>query len=69
MAVTLSPQVLVRMFDPLPDVVFFIKDTECRYTHVNQTLMQRLAKKSREEIVGRSVLQLYPAHLAARYIL
>lgn len=50
-------------------MVFFIKDTECRYTYVNQTLTQRLGIKRREDIIGRSVLELYPATLAARYIL
>lgn len=29
------------LFDLLPDVVFFLKDTEGRYTSVNQTLAQR----------------------------
>lgn len=50
-------------------MVFFIKDTQCRYTHVNQTLSQRVGIKRHEEILGRSVLELYPATLAGRYIL
>ena len=57
------------MFNLLPDVVFFIKDTQCRYTHVNQTLSQSVGIKRHEEILGRSVLELYPATLAGRYIL
>ncbi|MFA5591121.1 MAG: AraC family transcriptional regulator [Lysobacteraceae bacterium] len=67
--VTLSPNELLGLFDLLPDVVFFIKDTQCRYTHVNQTLSQRVGIKRHEEILGRSVLELYPATLAGRYIL
>lgn len=50
-------------------MVFFIKDTQCRYTHVNQTLSQRVGIERHEEILGRSVLELYPATLAGRYIL
>jgi AraC-like DNA-binding protein len=49
-------------------VVFFVKDTECRYVHVNQTLIQRLGMRRREEIIGRSVLELYPASLSSAYI-
>jgi AraC-like DNA-binding protein len=60
---------LLRLFDQLPDVVFFIKDTECRYTHVNQTLTQRLGVKQREDIIGKSVLQVYPPSLANTYIM
>jgi len=52
----------------LPDVLFFVKDTQCRYTHVNQTLIQRLGMKRREDIIGKSVLQLYPTSLANTYI-
>ena len=46
---------MLRLFDLLPDVLFFIKDTQCRYTHVNQTLTQRLGIKRREDILGKSV--------------
>lgn len=66
--ITLSPQELQSLFDPLPDVVFFVKDAQCRYAHVNQTLIQRLGMKRREDIIGKSVLQLYPASLANTYI-
>src|SRR5690606_15076601 len=64
----LPPAQLQGLFDPLPDVVFFIKDDQCRYVHVNRTLGQRLGLRGREEIIGRSVLELYPPGLAATYI-
>ena len=60
---------MLRLFDLLPDVLFFIKDTQCRYTHVNQTLTQRLGIRRREDILGKSVLELYPPALSTRYIL
>ena len=64
----LPPGQLQDLFDPLPDVVFFIKDDQCRYAHVNQTLVRRLGLRGREDIIGRSVLELYPASLSATYI-
>ena len=57
---------MLRLFDLLPDVLFFIKDTQCRYTHVNQTLTQRLGIKRREDILGKSVLELYPPALSMK---
>lgn len=65
---TLLPEQLERLFDAVPDVVFFIKDTDCRYVHLNRTLVQRLGLRRREEVVGRSVLELYPPNLADAYI-
>lgn len=67
--VTLLPDQLQSLFDPLPDVVFFVKDAECRYAHVNQTLIQRLGMRRREDIIGKSVLELYPASLSTTYIM
>ncbi len=49
-------------------MVFFVKDAECRYAHVNRTLIQRLGLPRREDIIGKSVLELYPASLSAAYI-
>ena len=66
---TLLPGQLQSLFDPLPDVVFFVKDAECRYAHVNQTLIQRLGLRRREDIIGKSVLELYPASLSTTYIM
>lgn len=67
--ITLPPEQLQALFDPLPDVVFFVKDAECRYAHVNQTLVQRLGLKQRGDIIGKSVIELYPASLANTYIM
>ncbi|MGJ4730883.1 helix-turn-helix domain-containing protein [Luteimonas sp. SDU101] len=66
--VTLHPEQLQSLFDPLPDVVFFVKDADCRYAHVNQTLIQRLGQRRREDILGKSVLELYPPSLSGAYI-
>lgn len=68
MEITLSPHELQPLFDPLPDVVFFLKDDQCRYLYVNRTLVQRLGLAGQDEIIGKSVLQLYPQSLADTYI-
>jgi hypothetical protein len=59
---------LQDIFDVLPDVVFFIKDREGRYTHVNLTLVRRLGMKSRTELIGKTALQVFPARLGGGYV-
>lgn len=58
---------VARLFDALPDVVFFAKNREGRYTHVNQTLVRRLGKRRREDVVGRDPESLFPDPLGASY--
>lgn len=59
---------LQDIFDALPDVVFFIKDNQGRYTHVNLTLVRRLGARSRADLVGKTPLQLFPARLGGSYL-
>jgi PAS domain S-box-containing protein len=58
---------LERLFDDLPNVVFFIKDRAGRYVSVNRTLVERCGFADRSEVLGRRPSDLYPAPLAARY--
>ncbi|KRG88067.1 AraC family transcriptional regulator [Stenotrophomonas daejeonensis] len=57
-----------HLFDALPDTVFFVKDREGRYTHCNVTLVQRLGRKRRGEVIGRSPLEVFPPPLGNRYL-
>jgi AraC-like DNA-binding protein len=56
-----------RLFDTLPDVVFFAKDRRGRYTHANQTLLDRLRLTSRAQLVGFSADEVFPGPLGQRY--
>jgi AraC-like DNA-binding protein len=58
---------LERLFDALPDVVFFAKDTEGRYTHANQTLLDRLRLTKRAQLIGRRADEVFPGGLGDRY--
>ena len=44
------------LFDRLPDVVYFSKDTEGRYTHANQTLLLRLGLPDLRALKGKKLL-------------
>ncbi len=52
-----------RLFDTLPDVVFFAKDRRGRYTHANQTLLDRLRLPDRGQLIGRRVDELFAGPL------
>lgn len=55
------------LFDALPDVVFFIKDTVGRYVRVNQTLADRCAGGDKTKLIGKLPSEVFPAALAASY--
>lgn len=55
------------LFDAIPEVLFFIKDREARYTHVNATMLRRLGLRSRRDIIGKRASDVYPGGLAANY--
>jgi AraC-like DNA-binding protein len=66
-AARLPLPLLERLFDALPDVVFFAKDPEGRYTHANQTLLDRLRLTKRAQLIGRRTDELFPGGLGERY--
>jgi AraC-like DNA-binding protein len=63
-----GPAAVADLFDRLPDVVFFAKDTIGRYVAVNETLVRRLGKRSRGEVLGRTADELFPHPLGGRYL-
>ncbi len=64
----LSALDMQSLFDALADTVFFVKDREGRYTHCNQTLVRRLGRKRRGDLVGRTPAELFPAPLGNSYV-
>jgi AraC-like DNA-binding protein len=58
---------LETLFDVLPDVVFFVKDTAGRYTHTNLTLVRRLGMKRRSDVIGRRATDLFPLSMGGSY--
>ena len=55
------------LFDCLPDVVCFIKNRRCEYVVVNQTLVERCGRRSKNELIGRRTDELFPAPFGAIY--
>ncbi|MFD2646093.1 helix-turn-helix domain-containing protein [Pseudomonas japonica] len=51
---------LDKLFDRMPDVMFYVKDADGRYVVVNQTLVQYSGKRSKEEVIGLTADELFP---------
>ncbi|MES2299178.1 MAG: AraC family transcriptional regulator [Pseudomonadota bacterium] len=60
-ALAANPLFAEALFDALPDVVFFVKDAQCRYVAVNQTLARRCGVKSKAALIGRTTADLFRA--------
>ena len=55
------------LFDRLPDLVFFVKNGRGEYTVVNQTLVERCARRAKSELIGRRPDEVFPAPLGRSY--
>lgn len=71
----LSPGLLIAhglfrgdlLFDHVPDTVFFLKDTQGRYTAVNHTLVKRCGFEHKSELIGRTAEQVFPLPLGSGF--
>jgi PAS domain S-box-containing protein len=60
-------ELAARLFDSLVDIVFCIKDRAGRYVAANAAFAQRLGRRGRRDLLGRTARDLFPAPLAAVY--
>lgn len=56
-----------RLFDRVPDVVYFVKDLGGRYVVVNQTLVERCGRRDKTELLGRTAKDVFPSPLGDRF--
>jgi AraC-like DNA-binding protein len=56
------------LFDQISDVVFFVKDRQGNYEMVNQTLVERCGKRAKNELLGRTSREVFPAPLGDRFL-
>ncbi len=49
-----------RLFDRVPDMVFFVKDAQGRYMAVNDTLASRCGLANKEGAIGLTASELFP---------
>ena len=63
-----SAQPLMRLFDTLPDVAFYAKDTASRFVKVNGAFLVGHAAMDESEVLGRDDRHLSPPVMAAAYM-
>jgi len=59
--------IIEQLFDHVPDTAFFIKDAKGRYLAVNQSLVERVGCRDKNELVGRHVREVFPRELGGLY--
>lgn len=47
------------LLDRVPDLIFFVKDTQGRYVSVNDTLRRRCGARHKREVLGRTVAEVF----------
>lgn len=67
MAEVASPWYAERLFDRLPDIIFSIKDRQGRYVSISETVTMRCGLKHRQDAIGKTAFDLFPAPMAERY--
>lgn len=55
------------LFDAIGDVIFIVKDRSRCYVAANETFIRRAGLQHRDELIGRSAREVFPAVLAAGY--
>lgn len=58
-----------RLFDGVPDIVFFVKDADGRYMAVNDTLATRCGLANKEDAIGLTAGELFPSPLGNAFAL
>lgn len=58
-----DPFACLALFDHFDALTYFVKDDRGRYLAVNETLMHRCGKTSKEMLLGRTSREVYPAPL------
>lgn len=58
---------LEPLFDALSSVVFFVKNTDAQYLFVNKTLINRCGYQHKDDLLGKSSAEVFPAPLGQTY--
>ncbi|HEV8629847.1 MAG TPA: AraC family transcriptional regulator [Thermoanaerobaculia bacterium] len=62
-----DPWFAERLFDCLPDVDLFVKDRLARYVVVSEGMVYRAGRRHKEELLGRTALDVFPPPLGKAY--
>lgn len=63
-----SPRQFEVLFENLPDIYFFVKNTECQFVMANKTFYEQCQVESEDEIIGKTDSDFFPKDRADAYI-
>ncbi|QSQ11199.1 AraC family transcriptional regulator [Myxococcus landrumensis] len=63
-----NPLFAEELFDRVPDIVFSVKDIQGRYVCISEACAERCGLKNKAAAVGRTAHELFPQHMADRYV-
>lgn len=58
----------LRMYDLLPDIIFWVKDASGRVIHANQCFLEHIGVDSLEQAIGMTDFDFAPKHIAKQFI-
>ena len=58
---------ILRLFDFLPDIYLYLKDTQGRFTAVNESLVRLRGVKSECDLLGKTDLEIHPVFWGRKY--
>lgn len=64
----LSVKQALNILEVLPDIIFWIKDKDCRFIYANQLFIEHLGCRTIEQVLGKSDLDFSPEHIANQFI-
>ncbi|MDG1138484.1 MAG: AraC family transcriptional regulator [Opitutales bacterium] len=62
-----DPMQICQIFENIPGVSFFIKDTNHRLLHINKRFLPRLGVATNDELYGKTDFDLFPPRLAEHF--
>ncbi|MDR9766668.1 AraC family transcriptional regulator [Shewanella baltica] len=65
---SISIQKVIKMFDLVSDVVFWIKDDSGKIVFCNDAYAKSVGKRSFSEVIGKDDTELFPAYIAKNFM-
>lgn len=62
------PRTLLDLFDVIPGVSMYIKDTESRWVRSNRSVCEVVGVEHPDDLIGRTDFDFFPPALAAQYV-
>ena len=63
----LTVKQVLNMLEILPDIIFWIKDRDCKFIYANHLFIEHLGCRTLEQVIGKSDVDFTPTHIASQF--